>query len=217
MVRAKVVEVEQGSDEWLALRRRRLTASRMGDVMAKKTTKRYQDYQQQIVFELLGYEEEEEEAAPHFAHGRAMEPYARGAYEWKYNCKVTADVFCIHPEHDWMACSPDGLVLPDMEVPIEIKCREKYATYHDKVARALRLEKIDACYRPQVQAQMWVMGVPLLKFVEYYHDSEMEVRKMHVMDVKRDDDYINQMSNRAADFFLECCALADVDPVRPAA
>lgn len=209
-IRCKVVEVEQGSETWDGLRRGRLTASRMGDVMAKPTTKRYQDYQQQIVFELLGHDEPEE-SAQWFEHGRAMEPYARGAFQWKYGIELTADVFCIHADHDWLACSPDGLSLPDYDMAVEIKCRLKYRTYVDKVSRCERTGKIDATYRPQVQAQLWVMGLPSLRFVEYYHDAEQRVRKMHVTEVQRDDAYIDKMEERALQFMVECYRLADKD------
>ena len=50
----RIVKVEQGSDEWLALRRSRVTASRLADVMAKPDTKRYQKYRREKVLELLG-------------------------------------------------------------------------------------------------------------------------------------------------------------------
>lgn len=216
MVRTKVIEVVQGSDAWHALRRGRITASHMGDVMAGKHTKRYLDYRQAIAMELLGFEEDEE-SARWFEHGKAMEPYARGAYEWKYGCELTADVFCIHPKYDWLACSPDGLRKPDLDQPIEIKCREKLRTYQSKVADSIRLGRIDPTYRAQVQGQIWVMGVPSLEFVEYYHDQEQRVRKMHVTPVARDDAYIEKMEERCLEFMLECYQLAEKDPSRLAA
>lgn len=215
-VRAKIVEVEQGSDQWAALRRGRITASRMGDVIARKTTKRYQNYLQQIAFELLGYEEEEE-SGPWYAHGKAMEPWARGAYEWKTGEQMNADVFCIHPKYDWLACSPDGLRVPDFDKAIEIKCREKLSTYIAKVDFERRTGKIEACYRPQVQAQMWVMGLPEIKFLDYYHDTQMQIRKLHVTTVARDDAYIDRMETRALEFMVEAYQLAEKDTTRLAA
>lgn len=211
-----MVEVVQGSEDWQALRRRRLTASRMGDVMAGKTTKRYLDYQQQIAFELLGAEEEEE-SGPWFEHGKAMEPYARGAYQWKFGVDLTADVFFIHPDYDWMGCSPDGVRVDTFDHPVEIKCRAKLATYLQKLHDQKRMGKIEACYRPQVQAQMWVMGSPSIEFVNYYHDDDQQIRKLHVMTVARDEEYIAKMEERAIEFMIECYKLADQDHTRIAA
>jgi hypothetical protein len=56
----RIVEVQQGSDEWLDLRRTRITCSRLADVMAKKDTKRYIKYREEKVKELLGHKGVEE-------------------------------------------------------------------------------------------------------------------------------------------------------------
>ena len=50
----ELIQVTPRSDEWDALRRCRITASRLGDVMAKETTKRYRKLQQRLVLELTG-------------------------------------------------------------------------------------------------------------------------------------------------------------------
>ena len=215
-VRCKIVETPAGSDEWLSLRRKRLTASCAADWMAKPTTKRFKDYQQQIAMELLGFEEEEVEA-PWYAHGKAMEPFARGAYEFKTGHDVTNDVFCIHPKYSWLGCSPDGMVLPYYAIAIEIKCRAKLETYIDKVSRQRRTGKIDACYRPQVQCQMLVTGLPSIEFIEYYHDAEQRIRKMHVTTVRRDNSYIDQLEIKALEFMTACYEMADKDPLNLAA
>jgi hypothetical protein len=214
--RCKIVEVVQGTAECDALRRGRLTASHAGDWLAKPTTKRYRPYQQQIVLELLGYEEQEPDA--HWMdHGRAGEPFARGAYCWKHDCDVTADVFCIHSQYDWAACSPDGLWLPDLDRAIEIKCRLAYRTYLDKVRDATRLGRIDPSYKPQVQAQMWVMGLPAIDYVEFWRDPDGSRSKMHVTEVSRDDAYIEQLEHKAMAFMLEAYRLAEKDTKRIAA
>ena len=207
----------------------------MGDVMARKTSKRYRKYHQQIVFELLG-DETPEESARWFEHGKEMEPYARGAYEWKYGVTLTPNVFCIHPDYDWLACSPDGLpivkdaktggpkkddddnpVIDDTKEPAEIKCRAALPTYLKMVDESIRLDRIDPTYKWQVQAQLWVMGVPQLDYIEYYHDNEQRIRKMHVTTVKRDDALISQMETRCLEFMLEAYKLAEIDTGRLAA
>ncbi len=49
----KVLSIPQGSPEWLAVRAGKVTASRINDVMASKTTAAYRDYRAQIVAEIL--------------------------------------------------------------------------------------------------------------------------------------------------------------------
>jgi len=208
-VRCKIVEVQQGTEDWLSLRRGRLTASHAGDWIAKPTTKRYQEYMKLITMELIGYEEEEEDA-PWFHHGKAMEPFARGAYQWKTQQDVNHDLFLIHPEHDWLSASPDGVWVPGNDGMIEIKCRAKLETYLQKIAEQVRTGNIEASYRPQVQCQMLVSGLNQIDFVNYYHDDEQMVRKMHVFTVQRDQKLIDRIEECGLEFITECYQRAGV-------
>lgn len=206
-----IVKVEAGSDEWLALRRGRLTASHAGDWMAKPTTKRYQNFMTLKVLELLGYEPEEEDA-PWFQHGTAMEPMARAAYEFKTDIETTDNVFLIHPEHDWLGASPDGVWLPDYDGMIEIKSRLKLPTYINKIAEEERTGKIEAVYRPQVQCQMLVSGLDAIDFVNYYHDDQQRIRKLHITTVERDQPYIDRLETAAMEFMIACYRKAELYP-----
>ena len=147
----RIIKVEQGSDEWLDLRRSRITASRLGDVMAGTDTKRYLKYRKEKVLELLGHKNVEE--SPEWVrHGRENEPKAIAGYEWKYGADVEHNVFLISKEYDWLGASPDMLhivEIPDEEDPDEgplprdgepeydeggeIKCRALFKNY--KAAR----------------------------------------------------------------------------------
>lgn len=204
-----IVEVEQGTDKWLNLRRGRLTASRAGDWLARPTTRRYQDYMEQVVMELLGYEEEEDDA-PWFEHGKAMEPFARGAYEWKTDQELTSDIFLIHKEHDWLAASPDGVFLPDYDGMVEFKCRAKLETYHKVLANQQRTGQIESAYRPQVQCQMLVSGLTSIEFGNYYHDNEQRVRKLDIFPVAADETLQSKILEKGLEFIVECYKRADV-------
>ncbi len=210
MIRCKLVEVVQGSDVWHDCRKGRITASRMGDVLAGKSTKRYTEYRRNLVMGLLGYEPDQEEAR-WAAHGRAFEPFARTQYAEDRNVEVIADVFCISSKYDWLGCSPDGLVLPDYETAIEIKGREKLTTWIEKVERRRRLGKIDSSYRPQVQAQMWVMGLPSIEYIEYWRDMETRAHQIDVFTVQRDSAAIDEMEGRCLELMHEAYELANKD------
>jgi putative phage-type endonuclease len=173
------------------------------------TSKRYQDYHELIVMELLGYTEEEEDA-PWFHHGKAMEPFARGAYEWKYDVELNNDLFLIHKDYDWLGASPDGVFMPDYDNMVEIKCRKKLETYLAKLVEQERTGKIEAAYRPQVQCQLAVSGLPSLEFVNYYHDDEQKVRKLHRQTVHRDEAMIDRIIEKGLEFILKCYERAEV-------
>ena len=78
----KVLTMEQGSPEWLAARAGKVTASRISDVMAAKTTAAYRDYRAQIVAEILtGQPQESGFTNAAMQWGTDKEPLARAEYE----------------------------------------------------------------------------------------------------------------------------------------
>ena len=207
MIRCKLIEVEQGSAEWKALRCGRITASRMGDVLAGKDTRRYANYRMQLALELLGHVDDEEQAQ-WFEHGKAMEPHIRNAYAKKFDREVTADVFCISSEYDWLGCSPDGLVLPDYDMAIEIKAREKMSTYEKVLAKQRRLGKIDSNYRAQVAAQAWIMGLPAIDYCEGWADLDRKKVRLHIKTVPIDEKLVELMEFRCLQLMVEVWQLA---------
>jgi len=192
----RIVRVEQGSDEWLALRRSRITASRLADVMAAPETKRYKKYQREKVLELLGNTNVEE--SPEWArHGRENEPKAIAGYEWRYEVDVEHNVFLIHKEYDWLGGSPDMLHIVDPKAvtagqsvrtagPVElnriepdeyddggeIKCRALFKNYKAARDQAERYkgmkQSAPACDRHQLQGNMWLTGWSRWWYVNFY-------------------------------------------------
>ena len=206
----RLITVEQGSDEWLDLRRNRITCSRLADVMAKPTTKRYQQYQREKIKEMLGYRQVEE--TPEWArHGKEHEPRAIGAYEWKFELDVEHDVFLVSDQYDWLGGSPDMLHLPDYDEGLEVKCRALYKNYrkyrdladqHEGTTRACPPEN-----RHQVQGFMMLTGFRRWGYVNYYIGSNLEggiAQKLHRVWIPRDDKLIEQMEERAKTFIAEC-------------
>lgn len=219
----RIVRVEQGSDEWLALRRGRITASRLADVMAKPNTKRYQGYRREIVLELLGHENQED--SPEWArHGRENEPRAIAGYEWKYNVDVEHDVFLIHNEFDWLGASPDLLhkvedADDEYDEGGEIKCRALFKNYKARRTQAKLYEgmaqAIPACDRHQVQGNMLLTGWRRWWYIDYYIGDDLEgglTQKIHRVAVKRDQKLIDQMIVRSLKFMRECYEMAGRDP-----
>ncbi len=206
----RIIKVDQNSDEWLALRRCRITASRLADVMAKPTTQRYQQYQRELSLELLGYEHVEE--SPEWArHGREMEPRAIGAYEWKYGQDMEHDLFLIHKEHDWLGASPD-MMTTDYTEGAEIKCRalyKNYRHYRQLAEQMSRRNPLKACppeNRHQVQGSMWVTGFSSWWYVGYYEGEDLSgnpQRKIYRVEIPRDQDLIDKMELRCLEFMKE--------------
>jgi len=206
----RIISVEQGSDEWLDLRRNRITCSRLADVMAKPTTKRYQQYQREKIKEMLGFRQVEE--TPEWAtHGKEHEPRAIGAYEWRYELDVEHDIFMVSDKYDWLGGSPDLLHLPNYDDGGEIKCRALYKNYRKYRDLAKKYEGTTrACpaeNRHQVQGFCMLTGFDRWGFINYYIGSNLEggmIQRLHRVWVPRDDKLISQMEERAKIFIAEC-------------
>lgn len=206
----RILQVEQGSDEWLDLRRTRITCSRLADVMAGKDTKRYIQYRLEKTKELLGHKGVEE--TPEWAqHGKENEKYALAGYEYKFEVEIEHEVFLISNQYDWLSCSPDLLHLPDYLDGGEIKCRALYKNYRKEIADAVAhkgtTKVAPACNRHQIQGAMWVTGFTRWYYVNFYIGSDLEggqVQRIHRQAVPRDDKLIKAMETRCLEFMTEC-------------
>jgi len=205
----RIIAVEQGSDTWLDLRRCRITASRMADVMAKKDTLRYKQYLSEKVKELLGHKGVEE--TPAWAeHGKRNEKYALAGYEYKFETEIEHNIFLVSKQYDWLACSPDFLHLPDYLDGGEIKCRELYKNYRKfmqmGIAHKGTVKAAPACDRHQVQANMMVTGFKRWWFINFYLGTgpdKKQIQKISRVAIPRDDDLIAAMEIRCLEFMTE--------------
>ena len=212
----KIIMIEQSSDEWLDLRRCRITASRMADVMAKPDTKRYIKYRQEKVLELLGHKHVEE--TPEWAiAGKENESYALAGYEYKYDVEIEHNVFLISKKYDWLGCSPDFLTLPDYDSGGEMKIRKLYKNYRRFRRDAENYEGmaqcIPACDRHQVQGAMWLTGFKFWWYVNYYIGDDLEggtAQKIHRVRVLRDQTLIDAMEVRCIEFMTDVYERAGV-------
>lgn len=198
----EVIQVEPRSDQHWALRRCRITASRLGIVMSKPTTKGYQKLQRQLALELAGAEFAEDDG-PWFEHGRSTEPRAIGAAKWKYHWDdFTNNVFLIHHKYDWFGCSPDGLI-NNLTEGAEFKCRWIYAQY-----QRARDKGLEPAHRFQLNGAMWITGFLSWWYLNYYEHKKTGVRKLCRILVPRDDALIEQMEARCIIFMDEVYKLA---------
>ena len=239
----KVVEVEPGSDDWDALRRGRITASRIGDVMSPKMqakdadgeklfdadgepvmvhTKRFLEYQREIVLELLGHTEVDK-TPEWYQHGREMEPRGLDRYAWKYGDQLERNVLLIHKDYDWLSCSPDSLVVKGGKYVdgVEMKSRKLYKNYRAAIRRTKKFaekgqmaQAIEPGYRWQVQASMLITGWDRWFYTNYYEDNDVNSQeygewRIGRCAIPRDQGLIDKIEERALLFMTECYRLAE--------
>ena len=155
--------IEQRTDEWFAQRLGKVTASRVGDVIAKTKTgpsASRDNYATQLVLERLTNAKGEFFTNAAMQWGTETEPMARQAYELKRDVFVDEVGFIDHPTIDMSGASPDGLV--DKTGLVEIKCPES-KTHMEYLMSG----KPPAKYIPQMMWQMACTGREWCDFVSF--------------------------------------------------
>jgi putative phage-type endonuclease len=187
--------IEQGSQEWLALRAGKVTASKVSDVMSAITTAGYRNYLADLVVERLTGNKTESFTNAAMQWGVDQEPLARAEYEVKTGNFVDQIAFVEHPTIVNFGCSPDGLVGDDGL--IEIKCPNT-ATHIDYVMQ----DKVPTKYIPQIQCQLAVTGRKWCDFVSF--DPRLpDGLQILIVRLERDDEYIEKLEARVIKFLDE--------------
>lgn len=177
----------QRTDEWLALRKTKITATDACVIMGVNPWKT----SYRLLEEKLGYVE----TGPineRMQRGIDLEPVALDLFNIKTGLEMEPCVV-FHPDHDWMMASLDGItkygpnVLGDNIV--EIKCAGKVD--HGAALKG----KVPKKYYPQLQHQLAVTGLDMAHYFSF--DGIDGV----ILEVKRDDEYIEKMIEAEKRFY----------------
>lgn len=191
-------EIVQRSDDWFAARLGKVTASRIGDVMAKTKTgysASRANYMAQLVVERLTNRKEESYTNAAMQWGTETEPLARSAYEVAKDVLVKEAGFIDHPTISMSGASPDGLVGEDGL--IEIKCPNT-ATHIETLLN----DTIDGKYRLQMMWQMRCTNRKWCDFVSF--DPRMpEELQLKIIRVDYDQAEIDQIEAEVIKFLSE--------------
>jgi putative phage-type endonuclease len=190
--------IEQRTDEWFAQRLGKVTASRVGDVIAKTKTGQAasrDNYATQLILERLTNNKEEFFKSSAMQWGIDIEPMARQAYELKRNVFVDEVGFIDHPTIDMSGASPDGFV--DKTGLVEIKCPES-KTHMEYLMNG----KPPGKYIPQMMWQMACTGREWCDFVSF--DPRFpENLQILVVKVEYDPKYVKMLELEITQFLDE--------------
>lgn len=193
-----IIDVLQGSEEWMAARVGKASASRIADVMAKTksgySTSRA-NYAAELVAERLTGTKAEKFTSSAMAHGTEQEPAARTMYEFMRDVTVKEVGVVLHDRIEMACASPDGLVGDDGL--IEIKC-PLTATHIETLLGG----PIDGKYMKQMQFQMACTGRLWCDFVSF--DPRMSGdMQIHIQRVPRDGVMIVEIEREVSAFLSE--------------
>lgn len=204
----KMLNFEQGSELWLAVRAGRCTASRFGDARAKlmKASKNGKagdpagsalDYAWSIALErIAGKPVDESFATWQMKRGTELEPHARLAYECETGNLASESGICVS-DCERFAYSSDGLV--DDDGMIEIKCPAAPA----KIGAIWSSpESAAAEYIDQIQGGLWITGRKWCDFIMYCPWLEPVGKDLFVQRIHRDEAYIGDLEADLGQFWI---------------
>tara|TARA_R110000796_G_scaffold85943_1_gene186146 strand:- start:380 stop:1018 length:639 start_codon:yes stop_codon:yes gene_type:complete len=181
----RVHYVEQGTDKWLALRAGCITASSFKSLVTsrgeKTATSTRDTYLNQIIAERLTGKPVDTFKNADMERGNEREGAARDLFGAIMEVDVKEVGFHLHDDYD-IGCSSDGLFCLDSDTGVEIKSPR--ASTHIKY---MRNKKLPTEYMQQVQLSMWLLEVDRYFFFSYHPDL-----KPLIVEVKRDDEYIEK-------------------------
>lgn len=154
--------MQQRSAEWFRARCGRITGSRFAHAMARRDSQSYRQLIDDLVRERLsGKAKPGGYVSPAMQWGIDHESSARSWYARSKGRTVREIGFVVHPQHDFVGVSPDGLI--DHDGLVEIKCPQLH-----NFNRIAGDGAMPSRYRWQVQGQLWVCSRVWLDFVCFY-------------------------------------------------
>lgn len=195
--------IEQGSDEWKALRCGKVTASRVADILRKGKTGGVSMSRQSYLGELVA---ERLTGVPHVGYksadmewGNATEEQARDCYAFLRDAEMEAVAFVDHPKIAKSGASPDRLVGADGL--LEVKCPKTHTHLDTLLGGA-----IDPDYLTQMHWQMACTGRLWCDFISF--DPRLpDSMRLHVTRVHRNAARIAELEREVAIFQNEVEAM----------
>jgi putative phage-type endonuclease len=179
-------DIEQGSDEWHAIRRGVITASAISRLLtgtgkpANNDTSRAQLYQL-LAERITGESEPGGFYNDDMARGHLLEPFARDLYSQHYNEVQECGFITCQLSGVVIGYSPDGLVGDDGLIEIKAPRQKTHL-------KSLLTNQVPGEYIPQVQTGLAVSNRAWCDFISYAPGLPLFVRR-----VERDEQVIGQI------------------------
>lgn len=170
----RIIECEQGSPDWHAVRCGVPSASSFDKIVTTKgeRSKQRQKYLYQLAGERVSGQARETFQSVAMQRGVVMEAEARDVYQFISGNAVDQVGFCLADGYHAFGCSPDGLI--GQSGGLEIKCPE----VHTHVEYLL-IGQLPTEYFQQVQGSLFVTGRAWWDFCSYYPGLRPLIVRVH--------------------------------------
>lgn len=185
-----VVSYRPGSEDLAELTKGWVVANRINDIVAKPTTKRYQNYLRVV---------QEGFADPHATdpddawRHKELLPRALEAFELRHGVTLRTGLLYAMPDYR-IAAAPDAIEA-DL-LGILVRCRRTLETWQESVQVGVTPEM-----ERRAQAMMWVTGLPYFAFLDYFEDAQTRTRKLHEHDLYADKRHQDQLGDAMVGFY----------------
>lgn len=186
----QILNVEQGSDEWLEARLGVATASEFSNILTPKTealSASIKKYAKHLALELTYDNLKVGFKSPSMEAGNELEPIARQLYQEERLVAVKELGMMISDCGNY-SYSPDGIVGEDGL--IEIKCLE--ANNHSDLILSEKLE-MPSTYKCQVQGGLMISDRKWCDFVAYNKEVRNKEKQLIIIRVERDEEFIKKL------------------------
>lgn len=128
--------------------------------------------------------------------GLVLENDAIDFYEMVHNVDVERPAFVVCPTYQFIACSPDFNRDKDGIVG-EVKCPANENIHMANVIYGTGVET----YKPQIQTEILCTEATMAHFISYDPRVKDPSKRFHMIEVERDEDYIDFMLERCSMFY----------------
>ena len=185
----KYKDLEQGSDEWLALRVGKVGGS---EAIGLSTDARTKTMIWEKLAELETGEAEEVRVTPDMERGSDLEPYAIEDYEAETFQSVEKVGYIMNELYPGLGLSPDGIV--GLYGAVEVKCPRVKKHIMTILTNEIPKDNKDQCVH-------YFVMLPKLEWLDFIsYCEEYPNKKMHIIRVHRDD-YAKEIKKEVVNYY----------------
>lgn len=159
----KIIQCEQGTQEWHDERREKVTGKKLGNIMGTPVARLSQ--MAELIAEGATEQTKVHRISAEMERGTAEEPFAIKQFEKVTNKKVAKIGICVSDEFPWLACSPDGFIADkngEYTEAVEIKCPDTKQAILYRMENMLDPEKAGLLTaKGELRATAPFIGVPI--------------------------------------------------------
>jgi len=174
----KIIEVEQGTEEWLNLRKGKITGSKLKDIVVIRGNSEKDGFYK-LLADRLAIDEAYEDP---MERGHRLEDDALEMFNTSTRKKAVKSGFWVSEENENMACSPDGVIAKGDKITeaVEIKCLSS-----GKHLEAWFTKLIPDEYKYQV-LQYFIVNENLKTLYFCFYDPRVTVKPFFYLEVYRE-------------------------------